>query len=520
MGSFADNLKLVMTHFAITNSMLSRGLSIDPSLVSRWLNGQRQVRANSDMLGRLVDYILSRNLNFSDVNWFKKQFRRSGMQLDVLSVADLRPYLMYWLCNDKASVHSFLPSGAVSAGESEPSRPVDQPAATAFYARNSADEFSIKIGATDIALSLESLLGNLAPDSEFDIHLSDEGVRTIVESAVIEAIVRNVQARNLKVKLLVSLSSNTYAMSRLITAYLPLIVSAAMQLSVVHGLSQPLTNQISFLAPQRCAILITEIPDSSSPPVSMLVTEQGALHDLYKTFERSMRYAQPVLTTYNDNFSRNILEIFYLEYCMPGDLDVIKDSINPMYMTEAAYGEFLRTCGHRGDKFTWRFNEFQRFKSGMDQTLGAGSVFREIISLTRLKKMLESGVCRMPALYFMDKGVISVGASACVAIMEGYIHYLRTTPNFNLLIVNDIDILNTDSCWHLKSNHHVALNSWDRESPAMIYTDQLILTHEFQTHFNNLWMQNNYSIGGREKTIVTLTEIIRMMKETYLQNAE
>jgi hypothetical protein len=34
------------------------------------------------------------------------------------------------------------------------------------------------------------------------------------------------------------------------------------------------------------------------------------------------------LNIYGDDFSRNILEILYREFCTPGALDVVKDNIN------------------------------------------------------------------------------------------------------------------------------------------------------------------------------------------------
>jgi hypothetical protein len=58
----------------------------------------------------------------------------------------------------------------------------------------------------------------------------------------------------------------------------------------------------------------------------------------------------------------------------------------------------------------------------------------------------------------------------------------------------------------------MSINVWDKQEPALIYSDQLILTHEFQTHFNNLWMRESYSLGVRDKTIETLESILAKLR--------
>ncbi len=67
-----------------------------------------------------------------------------------------------------------------------------------------------------------------------------------------------------------------------------------------------------------------------------------------------------MLNIYGDDFSRNILEIIYQEFCTPGALDVVKDNVNPMYLTEEAYNRVLRTRGHSEAEYAWRSVEFTR----------------------------------------------------------------------------------------------------------------------------------------------------------------
>jgi hypothetical protein len=106
------------------------------------------------------------------------------------------------------------------------------------------------------------------------------------------------------------------------------------------------------------------------------------------------------LSIYDDNYSRNILEILYMEFCTPGALDVVKDSINPMYMQVAAYDRFLKTRGHSEQEYAWRSAEFVRFKSGMDNNLKQGAEFREVLSLKRLNDIARRASAAWPVCIY------------------------------------------------------------------------------------------------------------------------
>jgi len=318
---------------------------------------------------------------------------------------------------------------------------------------------------------------------------------------------------DLRIRMTVCVSGDTRAMSALIDAYMPALVSGHVQLSVVHGMTQTVTNQMHLIAPGATAMLVTETPGAAAPPVSVIVSEPFFVEEVEKSFEQASRYAQPILNIYGDDFSRNVLEIIYWEFCTPGALDVVKDSINPMYMAEEAYDRVLRTHGHSEEEYAWRSAEFTRFKSGMDEALKGGSVFREILSLSRLKQIVKDGFCRMPGLYFMKKGFVHLDAQGCAAVLNGYIRYLETVPNFHLLVLDDITMLHADNCWQLKQNHHLAINHWSGPEPVMIHSDQLILLREFQAHFDSLWAQGAGGVGNRANVISILRDVLNKIRK-------
>jgi len=486
------NLKAVMDYFVITNSELAKAIAVDPSLVSRWLNGQRKLKASSTAMDALAEYILARSKRVQDIEWLKKQFEEGGLSCDISTVYSIKQNLIMWLSSDGAALRRNLGSSSVKASEG-----------------------LVKTGYLDIALGLEPLLSELPVDSSLDIFLSNDEIAATVSEDISRLLLQKIAVSKLRIRLLVSVSGNAKAISRLIDTYMQPIVSGNIRLSVVHGMTQNVANQMYIIIPERCVVLIIETPKTSAPPVAAIAYDKGFVEEMQKSFEEAIRYSQPVLNIYSDDFSRNILEIIYTEFATPGDLDVVKDSINPMYMTPEAYDSFLRAQGHKNGEFEWRSAEFIRFKSGMDKTLKDGSVFREILSLARLNRIVQDGFCRMPGLYFMNKGFVDLDVDGCIAILKGYIHYLNTVPNFHLLILDDISALHVDNCWQLKRNQHVAINHWRGEEPVMIHSDQLLLIREFQAHFESLWIRGNGCIGIRSSVITVLRDVVERLDRRH-----
>jgi transcriptional regulator with XRE-family HTH domain len=505
MTSPGKNLKSVIEYFGVSKNEMARELGVDPSLISRWISGERRLRAASPQMDALAGYILAHSKRIHDLEWLKAQFEAEGLPVDVSSVYRTKQNLIIWLASDgealRRNMGSQPPTSAAKTAAAGKPR-------TASYQADSA----VRLGCLDIALELEPILSGLPAKSTVEIFLSSDQIATIVNEDIADLLLRSIEENDLDVRLIVCLSGDTQAMSVLIGTYTGALVSGHVRLSVVHGLTQTVTNQMHLIIAGTAVMLVTETPGVNAPPVAVVIREPSFVTEVQRSFAQAIRYAQPVLNIYGDDFSRNILEIIYREFCTPGALDVVKDSINPMYMSECAYNRVLSTHGHSGAEYAWRSAEFTRFKSGMDETLKGGSVFREILSLSRLNQISKDGFCRMPGLYFIKKGFVLLDTEGCINILDGYIRYLETVPNFHLLILDDITMLHMNNCWQLKQNQHLAINHWSGPEPVMIHSDQLMLLREFQAHFDELWTQGAGAIGSRAGVIAILRDVIERLE--------
>ncbi len=502
MGTPHHNLKAVLEYFGLTNLAVSKATGIDPSSVSRMVNGRRGLLAASPQMEALADYLLAQSQRVADMDWLGERFRAAGLPTDVSTVYRFRQNLIMWLATDGDKLRRNL--GASLPGDMAGGAPpvAGEPAPQAGPLGG-----DVKTGIVEIVLALRPALAGLPKSATVNLFLSSDRLATAAHQDFSALVGEMVAAKDLHVNLIVCVSGDTQAMSKLLDAYMAALISGHARLSVVHGMTQTLTSSLHILTPSAYAMLVTETAGAAAPPIATIIRNGDFVAEMQSSFETAARYAQPILNIYGDNYSRNILELLHREFCTPGALDVVKDSINPLYMPPKAYDRYLKTRGHSGEEYTWRSSEFGRFKSGMDSALQTGSAYREILSLSRLNDIALRGSCRMAGLYFMERGYLDLDARGCVDILEGYIDYLENVPGFSMVLLDDLSMLHQSSCWHLKRNQSLGINNWQGREPVMIHSDQLMLLREFQAHFDSLWAQGAGAVGSRANVISILRDV-------------
>ncbi len=503
-----NHLRAVLDYLGIANAKIAKALGCDPSLISRCLSGERALKAASAQMDAIAEYILSHAKRTQDLDWLKAQFLEAGLPSENSTVYRLKQNLIIWLASDGESLRNNL--GRSLPGDIAGSAPAktkqEQP-------HIDAEDNDVKIGILEFVLALRSALTALPMGASIRIFFSNDRLRIATNEDVVALLREMIARNNLNIQMLVCVSGDTIAMSRLMEAYLAALISGHVQLRIVHGLTQTVTSALHILVSDTICFLVNETLGASAPPITAVIRDRDFIAETSANFEASARYAQPVLSIYGDAYTRDIIETLALEYCTPGALDVVKDSINPMFMATPDYDRFLKTRGHSQEEFSWRSAEFVRFQVGMNTNLNNGVQFREILSLSRLNDIVLNGRCRMAGLYFAERGYIDLDTRGCVDILNGYLDYLEREPTFRLLILDDLTALHGNNCWHIKQSGHVTINNWQGTEPVMVYSDQLSLLREFQERFDGLWEQGSSSIGSRANVVRIIRDTIARLDE-------
>ena len=81
------------------------------------------------------------------------------------------------------------------------------------------------------------------------IHLSSEGAAIITNRQILSVLQEAVRSKALQVRMLVQSANNSIASSKLVSAYMPLLVSGNLQLCVIQSTPQTFTTTVNFVLP-------------------------------------------------------------------------------------------------------------------------------------------------------------------------------------------------------------------------------------------------------------------------------
>ncbi len=509
------NLRAVLDYFEIPNRDLAQAINVSPSMVSNWVQGKRALRMSSGSVGTIVDYVLSqRMLTQRDIIWLKKHFEQDGISTDFDSAFDIKRNMIIWLADDGQEVLDILkkPEGIRIADD------VINSSDTSKYlysigpaGRIYSNDYSARAGVVDIALRLGRIFKTMSAGLMVDICLSSETASTILQDIFIAQILNAFMEKDLRVRMLIAISNDTIAISNIVSAYFQMIVTGNMEIYLSHGMMQPMIHQTSLFIPGTCAVAVTELPDSFAPPVALFITEEMFIKDAADGFDRIVNHAQPLMQFCQENNSKGIADLFHTEFCEEGNLDILSDGVNPLVLERHEYERVLEKKGLKGNALEWRSAGYAQIRIGFDKNLKTGNVIREIIFAKVIKDMVLSESCEVSSAYFMETGRTQLDRETCKAVLKGYVRLLKAFPNYRLAIAPELGD-GQQSTRHIKQNRHIMINPWKSAQQTLIYSDQMIMIHEFQKHFNELWI--NLSLGNRENTIELLEKMAKEMERT------
>ena len=94
---FEQKLSALMHLFKLSNSKLARGINVDPSLISRWKSGERQMSPNSPHVPAIASYILHLNAYHYQRDYLDKVLHKKLGSSDRVSESSRIHALSEWL---------------------------------------------------------------------------------------------------------------------------------------------------------------------------------------------------------------------------------------------------------------------------------------------------------------------------------------------------------------------------------------------------------------------------------------
>jgi hypothetical protein len=489
------HLRTVLEHFDIRNKSVAAALNVHPSMITKWLTHDRLIGMKSKYLEPLAEYILSRASSAADMTWLEKRFRDYGIKGALASVTELKTALMIWLVSDPNDDPSGLMD--LTAGTDRP--------------RADSSQYSAKFGVADISFCLSFSLSQLEPGSAVRISLSDESL--LLRDVFLHTIRNTAEAFGLRFQVLLTTSGRSGSPAKAINAFLPLIIDGSMSIAVAYREPALSVDEAAVVMPEYAAMVITTLPDSPAPPAALLIHEKTFVRDLSRRIGETFSRSQPLLASPERSSRQQVQTLLRQCYESTGALAVLRDGLNPLVLTEDAFGAYLKRCGYEGEAYDWRIDEFRRRKEAFDGSLKRGMTLRELVPLSLLDDAVTNEVCTISGEDFLEPGPVMIGCQTCADLLEGYTRYLNLYPDFSLRFIGALPEVFKDSLCMVKGNSQVLVAKRRQDdTEAYAVSQQMTFVQSVSQIFEQLWEGLDYVTHRGETTLQTMQRyILRIM---------
>ena len=94
------NLKTVITKFELTNLDVARATGLDPSLISRYISGNRKLKRSSRQAGDIAEFLMTLADTSERIDWLREQLENAGFSTDITSVMSMKNNMIQWISQD------------------------------------------------------------------------------------------------------------------------------------------------------------------------------------------------------------------------------------------------------------------------------------------------------------------------------------------------------------------------------------------------------------------------------------
>ena len=509
MKKKTENLRTVMEHYELQGKLAAQAIGVSPSLVSRWMSGEKTLSAHSKSVEPLAEYILSQRNALSTENrdWLRRRFAESGRSIRFdWSKADreeIKTAFINYIANDDSVLSR---SGSREA------------------AARSADFYSIG-GMDELSLLLRRELGELPQKSVLSLYVTGEGqemhdvfhdelaaaLKQEIELHIFllphtepEELVIEERGDSAHVRLPEQDMEGTEFMSR----YRDILLSPKVSAAVYYERRLNALTQTTLIIPDRLVLFVNDT-GKSAPPCISVVRNRDFVSEAALRAEESFSKLEPVIQPKTVATSRFVYDKLYEAYCTPCDeLLVLSDGLNPMFMSGNAFEAYLSRKSFSEADRKWRLERFYGKREAFEGMLKEGLPYREH---NRSRFALTDGFGKLPAVFgdelfdedFTDPQMI-------LDILDGYIRLLRTYRSFR---VRFYDAYRGTEREYMMLHDRLGLLMKRREAGAerRIFSHSPLLMQSVKTSFMDYWNEMRYRSLSPDGEMDTIQYIEEMM---------
>lgn len=507
-----SNLRRVMERYGLRGKAAAEAVGVSPSMISRWMRGEKYLSAHSKSARPLAEYILSGKNALSTENrvWLKRRFEESDRNIRIDWTKAGRDEILTGLINYISNDDSFR------CYREDPHAAVIR----------SADFFTAG-GMEELVNLLRWELEELPAGSVVYLYVTGDGAEMDDDfhDELADAVSRGIELRifilpetepdsrvleRFDGEIYVHLPEESMDGTAFMSRYRDILFSPGVRAAVYYEKRLDPLIQTRVIIPDRIVMTVDSTGEGAPPGISA-VRRCDFVNEAARRAENSFSGLQPIIepgTVITSRFYYKKLFEALRRSC--SEMEVLSDGLCPMFMSEDAFENYLFRKNMTGAERSWRLERFLEKKHVFEDQLRQGMNYREH---NRSRFALPEGLGKLPSVFgdeLFDED--SPDPKIIIDILDGYIRLLRTYSNFRVRFYASCTGPEREFML-IHSSYGFILKRTDGVSEQRVYSSEPLLMQSEITRFTGYWTDMRYRTLRPDGETDTIREIESLIDE-------
>lgn len=504
--NFSRKLKLLNNIFNINNRKLAYAIHVDPSSVSRWLNGKRIPPSDSEMVNKIIDYFI----NIEAFEYQKKEF----YQLLNISESEIKnsqillsKILKEWL---------YSPENVTIKSNNEEKPNLDhsvdvtisqiikgiKDTKNSTYNIKSTDQYNSstgKIKETEVFIGIEGIrnaflrIANDLLDFKHPGQLIFTSTDTFFWHEDSEFmgiwfdILKKLLEKNHCVKVIYNLHRGLPEISDLLSVLLPLIATGRFEAYYYPNYVDNVLGVTIAAVPGRSAIQSVISHDESLFGNTFLYKDNSIVDYFWTKLDRLITKSKKLLFVYNSQNMLTFLQDIYTIEESIGSRFVCRNGLTSLTIPLHLYKKLLKKSDLNKTQIQKRYELHRKRLETLKYK--ANTHYMDICFIEAINNMTDIKGFEYYLIDVFAKGVVFAEATDVLEHLRNTVDMLENIDNFEIALVDRHDFFEGNSMyWAVMEDKAAIFSTWDLTgSPTCILIKENTVVNEFEKYFRDKW---------------------------------
>jgi transcriptional regulator with XRE-family HTH domain len=501
--TFGEKLSFLIKHFNSSNSKLAKAITVDPSLVSKWVNGRRVPPLNSPYIIQIAEYFIripaGEYQQPSLLNLLKEEFPE--LNPDIFD--DCVTALIKWLTSQVASEQSNMnPSIGNMPGRSLESH-------TGFMGHSAGETgyyefFGGRQGRRQAVINFLQAVLDASEPTEL-LLASQEDIKWIVEDAEFLSqwarMLQEILSRGHRIIIIHTVNRDISQIGAMFNYWIPLHLTGKVESYYYPKYEHPALIKTVFVARGIAAILSIVPAQGSDAEYTFQFQDSLVIGLMEQNFQSYLQECLPLVKSFSGDRILDLYNEVIEAKKKPGYFYTLRNDLNSLTMSVNQFSRLIEQSSLTSEEKNERIELHKLCSEAFLQTIQYNR-FREICPMEAINLQMSENRC-MAGSELLPMESVKLAPEDLQEHLSYIISLLENHENYELILYNNKSpLMPSNISLTFKQDYYAIMSSCDNNPnpPYALLTSEGNILQALEEYFENIYQQ--IPANNRNKTWV------------------